>query len=266
MMKKKRYLLLCFLLITAGAFCAVIQQNNFTSGENNTLPSNLTASYDPGVDVNVVTIATMSPTPPVDHTGGDGYVLRVGDLGSAGGGFDWAYPEPVNSQTNCKISVWVYVNWSTWDATPLERDYLLMLRLAAQNPQTAPARNGYLFLITANSSWDLGLINPTNYRPFIMKRVGSTAPSYTILGTYGPSDVTTGWHKLAFQAVGSELRGYVDDVLVCAATDTQYTSGSCAFGYYEDNGSATAYPYAAAYDNFLFETPDFTSVENWNLY
>lgn len=266
-MKKTCILLLGLLLVTAGAFAAIIQQNDFTSAENGTLPSNLGASYDAGVDVIVTTLASMSPTPPSDHTGGDGYVLRIGDLGTGGGAWNWAYPNPVSSQTDCKISAWVYIDWTTWDATPTERDYVLALRLQSQNPQTSPARQGYIFMITANSSWNGGAILPTNYRPFIMKRVGTdSGTSYTVIGPEGTADVTTGWHRLSFQVVGSELKAFVDGVLVSSATDTTYTSGSCAFGYYDDNGSGSSFPYGAAYDDVVFETPTFSNEKNWNLY
>lgn len=262
-MNKIGYFVLGLIFITSSAFCAVLQQNDFTPAENGTLPSNLAASYDQGTDVIVVPLASMNPAPPVDHPGGDGYVLRVGDIGPGGGAWNWAYPDPGITETNCKVSAWVYVDWTTWDSPPLERDYLLALRMQTQNPNSgATYRQGYMFVIAANSSWTGISPNPTSKRPFIMKRVGTT---YTMIGSEGATDIETGWHYVVFEAVGDQLKGYVDGQLVCSGTDTTYTSGYCAIGYYEDNGLTINYPYAAAFDNFSFESVNL-GVDGWMLY
>jgi len=259
----KKLFCVLFVCLVSLSFAAIVQQNDFTSGENGTLPSNLGGSYDAGTDVSVQPLASISPAPSGDHAGGDGYALRVGDINTGGGYFNFAFPNPDNDQTDCKVSAWVYIDWTTWDATPLERDYLLCLRQQAQDPQTGTYyRQGYMFAITSNSSWAGISPNPTSKRPFIMKRVDATS---TLIGTEGSTDVDTGWHKIAFQVVGTELKGFVDDVQVCSGTDSQYASGSCAIGYYEENG-ATAYPYAAAYDNFIFENTPFSGVNDWALY
>ena len=62
---------------STSALAATVElQESFTSAQNGTLPTSLTADYDPGVDVAVVPLASMQPVPTVDHPGGDGSVRR----------------------------------------------------------------------------------------------------------------------------------------------------------------------------------------------
>ena len=212
----------------------------------------------------VTPYGSVVPAPPADHAGGDGYVLKVGDLGSGGGGFDWAFSNAAAVQTDCKVSAWVYIDWANMDATPTERDYFLTLRQQTnRDPQTAPARQGYIMMITGYSSWDGGLLVPPNFKPFICKRVGTTAPSYTVLGSYGTNDVTTGWHFIEFQAVGTDLSLKIDSVTVCSASDSQYASGYSSIGYYDDNGSPNFN--SAAFDNVVYETAT-AAVADWSVY
>jgi hypothetical protein len=179
-----------FVGVAALASGAVILKEDFTAAQNGTLPASLSASFDGGVDVIVVPLATMQPTPAADHTGGDGYVCRVGDLGSAGGGYNWIFPASPSPQSDVHIGAWVYIDWTTWDATPLERDYMILARLQNTDPQVAgtvgSTRQAYFFAVTANSSWTGISPNPTNFRPVLFKRVGST---HTLL-QQGSSDVS----------------------------------------------------------------------------
>jgi hypothetical protein len=262
-------------LLTASLFAsvavcasgAVVLQEDFTSAQNGTLPASLSASYDSGVDVVVVPLATMQPTPGSDHTGGDGYVCRVGDLGAGGGGYNWIFLASPSPQADVKISGWVYVDWTTLDATPGERDYIILGRMQNTNPQVtgsaAGTRQGYFFAITAYSSWTGISPNPTNFRPILFKKVGTT---HTVIGSEGTSDVTTGWHFLELEIVGTAITGKVDGATVCSGTDTSYSTGNAAWGYYDSNGSASNNPYAAAWDNVKFETVGASGVNDWTMY
>lgn len=243
---------------------AIILQEDATPGQVGTQPASLLASFDGAADVQVVTLATMSPTIGADHAGGDGHVLRVGDIGAGGGSFNWAYEAAGTPQTDVAVSAWVFVEWTTRDGTPLERDYLIIARKqTAANPQSAPARNGYMLAITADSSWGGISPNPPNFKPFIMKRSGTNT---TLLSSYGVADVTDGWHQVRLEVIGTQIRGYVDGVQVVSATDSEFASGFAGWGYYDDNGSAT-FPYAAAYDNLLYETiTAFTAVDDWSMF
>ncbi len=268
MMAKRIATILLFLGVTSFASAAILLQEDFTPAQDGTLPTTLSASFDPGVDVKVTALSNILPTPVGDHTGGDGYALQVGDLGTGGGGYNWAFPSDasgITAEANCKISAWIYIDWANMDATPQERDYMLMLRLQnGRDPQAvSPTRNAYWFLVTANSSWSGISPNPPNYKAFIMKRVNTTQ---TKLSAYSTADVATGWHLFSFEAVGSTLKGYIDGALVAEATDTDpngYTSGNAAFGYYDDNGATT---YSAAFDNVVYETVEETDVTDWTLY
>jgi len=249
--------------VAAAASGAVILQEDFTSAQNGTLPASLSASYDGGTDVVVVPLATMQPAIGADHTGGDGYVCRVGDLGPGGGGYNWIYPTSAAPQTDVRVAGWVYVDWTTWDPTPLERDYMIMARMTNVNPQSSPTRQGYFFLVTANSSWSGITPDPPNFKPFLMKKVGT---SHSVIGSYGASDVTTGWHYFELEINGSNLVGKVDGTTVASGTDSSYTSGNVAWGYYDDNGGTSSYPYAAAWDNIIYETTTPSSTSDWALY
>lgn len=256
-----------FALAASIGIGAIVQQNDFTQAQNGTLPADLTASYDPGVDVLVVPFGSANPTPPADHAGGDGYVCQVGDLGTGGGGYDWVYSATAAVQTDCKMTAWIYVDWVNWDTpTALERDYMVMLRMQNdRDPQVqgsaAGTRQGYIFLVTANSSWT-GLAVPTNFRPFIMKKVATT---HTLIGSEGTNDVLTGWHLFEFTVQGTQLTGKIDGATVCSGTDSEYASGYSAIGFYEDNGAALNNPYAAAVDNMLYETVT-ADVSDWSIY
>ena len=108
-MRQWSYFVLACLLITANGFCAVILQEDFTPGENGTLPSTLTAEWDAGTDVIVTDLATVGV--PSYHTGGDGYVLRLGNLGAAG----WQYCYPADYETvsyaDSAAEAWVYFDF-----------------------------------------------------------------------------------------------------------------------------------------------------------
>ncbi len=265
-MGKRILLTVLFASLAAFASAAILLQENFTSADNGTLPASMSASYDVGVDPIVVANSAQVPAPAADNSGGDGYSLRVGDIGSGGGYFNWVFPAAagaIPAQTDCKLSAWVYITWDSRDATPLERDYLMMVRMQNdRDPQTGTYyRQGYMLAVTAQSSWGGISPNPPDYKAFIMKRSSGNS---TLLSSYSTADVTTGWHYLTIAAVGSSIYGYVDGALVVTGTDSEYASGHCAIGYYEENGAAN-YPYAAAYDNFLYESVA-ADVSDWTLY
>jgi hypothetical protein len=262
-MKMKKVLL--FGLALAGvASIATAQSYNFTAAEVNTLPAGLSASYDGGVDAIVVPFGTMSPTIGADHAGGDGHVARIGDLAAGGGGYNWIFPTTQPSIADVRISGWVYVDWETVDGVA-ERDYIQLIRLQNADPQVtgsaAGTRQGYFFLVTKDSSWGGLATNPTNKRPFIMKRVGTV---HTLIGSEGTTDVNTGWHRFSFEASGTTLTGSIDGSVVATGTDSTYTTGGWAVGYYDDNSAGGTNPYAAAYDNLLVE--NLAPVQDWINY
>lgn len=265
-----RRLICAGLVIGAAAMgsSAVVLQEDFTSAQNNTLPGTLSASYDGGTDVVVVPLATMQPTISGDHTGGDGYVCRVGDLGTGGGGYDWIFLTSPSPQADVRIAGWVYMQWdaATFDGTPQERDYIILGRMQNTDPQVVGVASGtrqaYFFAVTAYSSWTGISPNPPNFVPILFKKVGST---HTLLST-APNTVATGWHYMELLISGTSLTGKIDGATVCTATDTSYTSGNAAWGYYEGNGGALNNPYAAAWDNIIYETTNPSAVNDWTMY
>ncbi len=253
-MKKVLGILMVSFIATM-ASAAVIQQNDFTSAQNGTLPSDISALYDPGVDALVTGYSNVSGVI-ADHSGGDGYVLRLADLGSTGGGYNWAYvTDYAKATSDSYAEAWVYINLDT-TAFTAERDYGLFIRCTSGAALgTSASRNGYMFLITANSAW--GTYTPPNFTPFLLKRNGSSG---WVMLNQASVTVTNGWHKIKVEAVGTTVKGYVDDVLVAQATDSTFTSGIAGMVYYDDNGSPD-YPYSGAFDNFVFGTSD--AINDW---
>jgi len=96
----------------------------------------------------------------------------------------------------------------------------------------------------------------------LFKKVGS---SHTLIQE-GSSDVTTGWHYLELVCNGTSIQGKVDGTTVCSGTDSSYAGGNAAWGYYDDNGAGSNYPYAAAWDNIIYETLSASGVNDWTLY
>lgn len=263
-MRQWPYFLLACVLITTGGFCAVIQQEDFTSGENGTLPSTLDAEWDAGTDVIVTDLATVGV--PSDHTGGDGYVLRLADLGDA----LWNFCFPANYQTvsyaDTTVEAWAYFDF---DGISGERDFGVFIRSAPDSGGGVyPLRAGYWLFVGVNSSWS-GYV-PTDNRAFMLKYSGG---AWVQVGSEGTTDYTTGWHKLRIEAVGSEIKGYVDGNLEVSATDTEYATGVAGMVYY--NASANGVDEAGAFDNFLWETyvaPTPTppgadvDIKSWSIY
>lgn len=256
--------LLAFVLIATSGFCAVIQQEDFTSAQNGTLPATLDAEWDAGIDVIVTDLATMGISS--DHTGGDGYVLRLADLGDA----YWDFCFPANYQTisypDSAAEAWVYFDFEGISA---ERDFGLYIRSAPDSGGGVyPLRAGYWLFVTANSSWSG--YTPTDYRAFILRYNGT---SWVQIGSEGTADYTTGWHTLRIEAIGSEIKGYVDGNLEVSGTDTEFATGFAGMVYYNDPGNGA--DEAGAFDNFLWEvpapptpTPAGAGVDfgNWSLY
>lgn len=245
---------------------------NPASAQNGTTPAGWAASYDQATDVVVVPLATMSPTISADHTGGDGYVLRIGDIGAGGGSFNWAWNTTDAVRSDVELSAWVYVNWETVDTTPLERDYMMIIRLQNdRNPNLsslATLRQGYWFAISSNATYTGTPAAPANKRAYILKRtMVSSANTHVLIGAVSSTDIPTGWHQMKFTAAGTTLTGYIDGTQVCQGTDTEFGSGYSAIGYYEKNGAAASYPYAAAFDNVSLVVPDPpAAASDWSLF
>ena len=243
---------------------AIIEQYSFTAAQTGTLPAPLSGSYEPGTDVSVQPLAAFLPSIAVDHPGGDGYAVRVGDLDLDGAGYNWLFSTTAAAQTNVSLSAWVYIDWETVDAPAQQRAYLLLLRSATDpNPQEIPQRQGYIFVIAQDSAWSGISPNPPAKRPFIMKLEDT---DHTLLSSYGTADIGTGWHLLKVQAEGSVLRFFVDDMAnpVATATDSTYASGFAGIGYYDDNYGGPNPSYAAAYDEVIYETLA-SDVQDWSL-
>lgn len=266
-MRQWPYFLLACVLITTGGFCAVIQQEDFTSAQNGTLPTTLDAEWDAGTDVIVTDLATVGV--PSDHTGGDGYVVRIADLGAAGYNFCFPANYETVSYADSTVEAWAYFDF---EGISGERDFGLFIRSAPDpdaDEKVYDQRAGYWLFVTVNSSW--GSYYPTNNRAFMLKR---SAGAWVQVGSEGTTDYTTGWHKLRIEAVGSEIKGYVDGNLEVSATDTEYATGFAGMVYY--NVAANGVDEAGAFDNFLWETyvpPTPTSTpepgtdaKNWPIY
>jgi len=248
-MKQFIYILSVCLLLVPTAFCATtILQEDFTPAQVGTLPTTLWGEWDSGVDVIVVSLATASV--PVDHTGGDGYIVRLGDINDSGYNFCYS-SDTAALVTDNAVESWVYLSF---DTVTWERDYGVFLRCT---PDPAPSLGGkavyndckgYWFFVTINSSW--GSYVPPNMRAFMLKRTLGTT-DWVQIGDTGTSDYTTGWHKLRLEALGSEIKGYVDGNLEVIATDTDYTAGFAGMAYY--NGVLTTPDLVGAFDNFKWE-------------
>jgi hypothetical protein len=246
----KKLFIIMSLILVSSAFCwqEIIQQEDFTPAQNGTLPSTMDAEWDAGIDVIVMPYSDISaPFPaPVDHPDGDGYALRLGDINAGGGGYNFCFPANYATafETNNAVEAWIYCNFDP-TAVTVEQDYGLYVRATADPGGGAyPARSGYWFLITTNSSW--GTYYPTNFRPFLMDRPsGAWVPLVEGTGTY-----TTGWHKLRLEAVDSTIKGYVDGNLEVSTTVSDFTAGFAGMVYYTSLVSGSDYPYAGTYDNF----------------
>ncbi len=272
-MRQWPYFLLACVLITTGGFCAVIQQEDFTSGDNGTLPASLDAEWDAGVDVIVTDLTSLGV--PSDHTGGDGYALQLGDLGAYGYNFAFTANFATDSYADNAVEAWVYFDFA---GSTGERDYGLFIRCTpdptpdASGKAVYGARAAYWFLVSVNSSWS-GYA-PPDYRPFLLKGVDVYADGWEtpVPLAEGTSDYTDGWHKLRLEAVGTTIKGYVDDVLEVEVTDTTHATGCAGMMFY--NASAND-DEGGAFDNFLWETsvaPTPTppgadvDVKSWTIY
>lgn len=230
---------------------------NFTPAQNGTLPTSLTSDWDAGVDVIVVPLATASV--PVDHTNGDGYVMRVGDMNSGGWNFAYNSNFTTNNAADSKTEAWVYFNFS--DAT-VERDYCVFVRGSEGTAHTYGAQafyndcKGYLLMVTKYSSW--GTFYPPDYKAFILKK---SSGSWVQVGSTGTGTYNTGWHKMKITAIGSEIKGYIDDNLEITATDSDYSTGFGGVAYYDASDDINS---VGAFDNFVWG--QVSPVTEWPVY
>lgn len=245
------------------AFSAVLLQEDFTTSDSGILPASLLAEWDGGTDVIVIDLATAGIG---DHTGGDGYVLRLADLGDGYWNFCFPASDANDSTTNSVVECWAYFDF---EGISFERDYGLFIR-SADDPAVA-GRNvysqqaGYWFLVSVNSDW--GVYEPPDGVAFMLKRTDST---WARVGTEGTTVYSTGWHKLKLSAQGNELQGYVDDNLEVIGGDADYATGFAGMAYYNhpDNGRDEF----GSFDNFLWETlpplppPTAVNPQLWPLY
>jgi len=247
----------CLLLTATNAFCQILLQEDFTSGENGTLPGSLDAEWDAGVDVIVVDLATAGLDSASDHSGGDGYVLRVGDIGA--GGYNFAFPAAFTtaSATDSAVEAWAYFDF---DGQSVERDYGVFLR-SEPDPGGGvyPLRSAYWLFVTVNSSWS-GYV-PGDFHAFILKRT-ATSGGWVQIGSEGTGSYGTGWHQLVLAATGSLIEGYVDGNLEVSATDTDITAGFAGMVYYDDNDVNST----GVFDNFLWQGEGTLDVEDWASY
>lgn len=241
--------MISFLIIVPSAFCwqELILQEDFTPAQNGTLPATLSAQWDGGVDVIVLPYSDISaPYPaPVDHPGGDGYALRLGDIGAGGGGYNFCFPSNYTTanETDNAVEAWAYFSFDA--IVTVEQDYGVFLR-ATPDPAGGvyPLRQAYFFFVTVNSSW--GTYYPPSFRPFLLKRPSA---AWVPLGE-GTSNYTTGWHKLRLEAYGDQIKGYVDGNLEISTTDSDLTTGFGGMVYYTDLVAGSDTPYAGTFDNF----------------
>ena len=255
----KKGLIVFFMFLSVVALSAVIQQNDFTPAENDTIPADFTSDWDAGTDVKVLSLATLGVA--ADHTGGDGYALRIADLGDTG--YNFAYPASyaTASHADSGVEAWVYLDFAPYSD---ERDCGLAIRCGVDTTPSFGAQAiysdmiGYWFLVTVNSSW--GSYVPTNRRGFFLKKISGV---WAQVGTEGASDVTDGWHKIRVEAQGTTLRAFIDDVLYLTVEDTEnsFTTGFVAMTYYR----ATDDSNVGIFDNFLWDT-EMTDVSDWELY
>jgi len=244
---KSIFYFFAFVLMVSSAMGDIIQQNTFTPAENGTLPSNLRASFDGGSDVIVTPYSNVSGVS-VDHAGGDGYVLRLGNLGY---GYDaFANPTTMDLGTpDSSVSAWVYLDLNT-TAFNRDREYGLVLRgqYADMYQGSLTNGNGYYMIMGINCLW-YGY-SPTPGHCFIGKFNGMSGGK---IGNEGATAYSSGWHKLTFTTQGSTLKAYVDGNLECTASDATFASGIAAMFYYDSNGQPD-YPYAGAFDDFVWQT------------
>jgi hypothetical protein len=263
--KKFGILVLVFLVMSSFCFAVVLQQEDFTSGENGTKPAGLKGEWDDTTDITVIPIASANPAVAADHTGGDGYVLQVGDLGS--GGYNFAWPSSYTPQTYSEVECWVYFNFD--GGITLERDYILIIHGSEDGTGSyySNGRKGYWLLVTMNSSW--GTYVPPDKTPFLLKRATDDSGWVIPVLDEGTGTYDTGWHKMRLEITNTgQIEGYIDDVLEVSATDTDYTSGFPVMAFYDDNATDTA----GAFDNFIWTSsppppPPITSADSqWSLY
>jgi hypothetical protein len=260
---KRTLFMSLFAILGTSAFSATILQENFTPAQNGTLPATLSSTYDPGVDSIVVPLATMQPAVGVDHTGGDGYVCRVGDLQAGGGIFQYVFQAAGSPVADCRLTAWVYIDLTNnFDASPQARTYFLILRHQGNDPGAGSLRQGYMFAV-ARGATEFSGVTQIDRRPFLVKKVGTT---HTQIGTTAVGTVADGWHLFAIETVGTTIKGFIDGIEVCQGTDNSYASGFPSLAYCERNGSASSYPYAAAYDDFLYESVIPAAAADWALF
>ncbi len=99
------------------------------------------------------------------------------------------------------------------------------------------ANNHYRFvMMPSKTSTELRLV----------KREGGTD---TVLAQATAEDLREAWHELKFVLNGSALRGYLDDELVCSATDDSFATGLVGLMAHPWNSSGGAFE--ARFDDFV---------------
>jgi hypothetical protein len=232
---RKLFSFLLFVLILSAAF-GFKQQFDFTAAENGTLPTGLSTT---NIACSVTPYSSVSEVP-VDHAGGDGYVMKLNaNL--------WinneVFPSNLKEYSNSSVSAWVYFDFDTTKYSS-ERDYSLFVR-AKKNPTSLYF--GYWMYVSINASWH-GVQMPA-YCCYMVSN-GNT------VGTCGTHEYTTGWHQMTLTADGDQIKAYVDGNLEVSITDSNYSSGIYGMSYLDTN-----YNSAGAFDNMVFESSDFVPVE-----
>jgi len=80
---------------------------------------------------------------------------------------------------------------------------------------------------------------------------------------------SSGWHTLKIEAIGSNIRYYLDGVLQLSINDTTFSSGLFGMGYSWHRGSLSLQSYPTRgvhFDNFMADTISHSDVQDWALY
>jgi hypothetical protein len=180
-------------------------------------------------------VKPFSPMAP----GGDGNALFVTDKTNYGNGTSESVSVGMQTHTNYYVQCAVYFNYrpSYVSKKGYER-YGLILRddgFAGLDTTFEGSGNSYTMF------WD-------NYtgRLYGGKFVNGTL---TDLLPTTRTVASSGWHTLRIEAQGSQIRYYLDGVLLHAATDTTFHSGQCGIGY-SQHFSTNPAQRGAYFDNF----------------
>jgi hypothetical protein len=246
---KKYFLTIAMMLLVPVLFATVIQQEDFTPAQDGTLPATLTGEWDAGSDLAVIAYGTANPAVPADHAGGDGYVLRVGDLGA--GGYNFVWPATPTNKTASEAEVKCYF---ALDSHTEERVYGITINsdIDADGTGVYTDRKGYFLFVGTKSTWS-GYA-PADKVAFLLKRSGGA----WINLAEGTTVFSDGWHDMRIEyASDGTIRGFIDGTLEVSANDTDYASGFPVLLQYDGGADQDA---AVSFDNFKWTEGEGTVI------